>query len=79
MNLRTFPQQCLAPYAAYTLSIIAQCLLIYTSQKHQKKTLGFLMFSGSIDKQHRAVMGQNSNRHFPKKTPSQTLGSFGKR
>ena len=31
-------------------------LLIYTSWKHQKKPLSFLMFSGGIDKQHRTLM-----------------------
>ena len=31
-------------------------LLIYTSEK-VRKPLGFLMFSGGIDKQHQAVMG----------------------
>ena len=39
-----------------TLTQYSPVLLSYTHWKHQK-TLGFLMFSGRIEKQHRAVMG----------------------
>ena len=39
-----------------TLIHYSPVLLSYTHWKHQK-TLGFLMFSGRIEKQHRAVMG----------------------
>ena len=39
-----------------TLTHYSPVLLSYTHWKH-KKTLGFLMFSGRIEKQHRAVMG----------------------
>ena len=39
-----------------TLTQYSPVLLSYTHWKHQK-ALGFLMFSGRIEKQHRAVMG----------------------
>ena len=38
------------------LSHYSPMLLIYTP-KNTRKPKGFLMFSGSIDKQHQAVMG----------------------
>ena len=55
--------------AVLYLTHFSPVLLFYTPWKHQKtfsfsippenirKPLGFLMFSGGIEKQHRAVMG----------------------